>query len=87
MAVYNHYLDFMFSMYIGGVDIMTFEERCERFLEKTEEEANIFKYVCRVVFLNKKISDYEREFYAFDKEKLIMSRPKDRKSCKQIITK
>lgn len=66
---------------------MTFEERCERFVENTKNEHNRFKFVCRVAFLNKKIQEYEREYYEFDREKLIQNRPKDHKACKQIITK
>lgn len=38
---------------------MDFEERCERFKKNTEKETNIFKYIYRVIFLNKKIEEYE----------------------------
>ena len=40
---------------------MTFEERCKRFEENTKKEKNIFKYVCRVGFLNRKKSEYREE--------------------------
>lgn len=33
---------------------MTFEERCARFEKNTEKETDIYKYVCRTVFLEKK---------------------------------
>ena len=38
---------------------MTFEERCERFVKNSKNEHNKFRFVYRVIFLNKKIQDYE----------------------------
>ena len=40
---------------------MTFEERCERFVKNSAKEHNKFKFVYRVIFLNKKIKEYEAE--------------------------
>lgn len=33
---------------------MTFEERCKKFEDNSENEINLFKRVCRAIFLAKK---------------------------------
>ena len=48
---------------------MTFEERCERFVRNSEKEHNKFKFVYRVIFLNKKIKEYEAEESLFSTSK------------------
>ncbi len=40
---------------------MTFEERCERFVKNSKNEHNRFRFVYRVIFLNKKIKEHEKE--------------------------
>lgn len=48
---------------------MTFEERCERFVRNSKNEHNRFKFVYRVIFLNKKINEYEAEESLLNAEK------------------
>lgn len=40
---------------------MTFEERCERFVRNSKNEHNRFRFVYRVIFLNQKIKEHEKE--------------------------
>lgn len=48
---------------------MTFEERCERFQRNTKKETNQFKRVYRVIFLEKKIHEYENGDISFEEPK------------------
>lgn len=66
---------------------MTFEERCERFRKNTEKETNIFKYIYRIIFLNKKIEQYNKEEFLFGNYNIPYERPKDHPKAKQIINK
>lgn len=40
---------------------MTFDERCERFVKNSAKEHNRYRFVYRVIFLNKKIEEHEKE--------------------------
>lgn len=67
------------------VNNMTFQERCARFKRNSEKETNIYIYVYRTIFLDKKIQEYEREENMFAmKEK---ERPKDHRCAKRMIKK
>jgi hypothetical protein len=66
---------------------MTFEERCERFKRKTEQEQNIFRKIYRTIFLNKKIEIHEKDENMFKLNDTIYKRPKDHCKAKQIINK
>ena len=60
---------------------MDFEERCKRFKKNTEKETNVFKYIYRVIFLNKKIDEFQRgEVHEYSKKRL-----GDLKKYKQMI--
>ena len=55
---------------------MTFKERCKRFERNSQKENNIFKYIARLIFLNKKIDEHNEEIKMFELEEKIANRPK-----------
>ena len=63
---------------------MTFEERCKRFVKNSKNEHNRFKFVYRVIFLNKKIMEYEKEENDLSMPKIKKERPKEKSTAKQI---
>lgn len=64
---------------------MTFEERCERFRRKTDEEINHFKRVYRTSFLNQKIEEKKKEDFEFEKIRVQVKRPKEHSNTKKIL--
>ena len=50
---------------------MTFEERCERFVRNSAKEHNRYRFVYRVIFLNKKIKEHEEDSFSQESKKRV----------------
>ena len=64
---------------------MTFEERCERFVKNSAKEHNRYRFVYRVIFLNKKIEEHEKEEMEFQEELPKKERPKDHAKARLML--